>query len=290
MNGDFGQIEAVSSDWVANRLLVVANRELMQIPLDGRVKIIQSNEYKHGLKLGFQDGSLISPKKLVSLSPGAQDAKQLVFDPFANTAYLLTKNGSLFSIGLNNGTESNMALNFDCLRSQTITAVVGEFNWNRPSSPLIYALTWNGMIAIQPTENTCADVNVNWSLLGEKGQKSTSLFTVADKLFIFVTSTELLVYNRRLDNVFQIPIQNSPLRQILAASQSSQPYPDRNCFMLPPPNGINFTIKNEGRTGSIIDVREPTIVNGECKKISFPQTQYELHFKKRDSDKAIIVI
>lgn len=43
-----------------------------------------------------------------------------------------------FSIDLNNNTETNLALTLDCLRSQTVTAVVAEFVWNKPGSPLIY--------------------------------------------------------------------------------------------------------------------------------------------------------
>lgn len=53
-------------DWVANRLLLVANHELMQITLDN-----------------LKQGSIITPKKIQSLSAGAQDAKQLMFDPFS---------------------------------------------------------------------------------------------------------------------------------------------------------------------------------------------------------------
>lgn len=77
-----------------------------------------------------------------------------------------------------------MALRLECLQSQTVTAMVGEFIWNRAVSPLIYALTWNGMLAINPATTLptssgngigsssstasakCSDVNVNWTLFG----------------------------------------------------------------------------------------------------------------------------
>lgn len=63
---------------------------------------------------------------------------------------MLTKNGSLFSINFNqNGSESNLALELNCLKSQTVTSIVGQFEWNRAVSPKIFALTWNGMIAIK---------------------------------------------------------------------------------------------------------------------------------------------
>lgn len=62
-----------------------------------------------------------------------------------STAYLLSKNGSLFSLDLANGTETNLDLLLNCLKSQTVTSVGAEFTWNRAASPLIYALTWNGM-------------------------------------------------------------------------------------------------------------------------------------------------
>lgn len=75
------------------------------------------------------------------------------------------------------------------------------------------------MVSFQPEHYSCSDVNVNWTLFGAgcfyyfcvpllqtdlifpntgKGQKSISLFTVADKLFIFVTAGELFVYDRLL--------------------------------------------------------------------------------------------
>ena len=67
--GDFvqQQIDAMTSDWVANRLLLVGNRALMQIQLD---------------QLQQDSATTISPKRLFQLSMGAQDAKQLIFDPF----------------------------------------------------------------------------------------------------------------------------------------------------------------------------------------------------------------
>lgn len=65
MNVDFSEIEAMASDWVADRLLVVANHELLQIPLETLDTL-----------------SVVTPKKLFTLSSGAQDAKELVFDPF----------------------------------------------------------------------------------------------------------------------------------------------------------------------------------------------------------------
>lgn len=75
--------------------------------------------------------------------------KKLIVYCFS-TAYLLTKNGSLFSIDFNhNGLESNLALKLNCLKSQTVTSIVGQFEWNRAVSPKIFALTWNGMIAIK---------------------------------------------------------------------------------------------------------------------------------------------
>ena len=56
----------MAADWVANRLLLVGNRELLQIQLDQ----LQ------------QDSATITPKRIFQLSIGSQDAKQLVFDPF----------------------------------------------------------------------------------------------------------------------------------------------------------------------------------------------------------------
>lgn len=56
----------------------------------------------------------------------------------------------MFSIDFNrNGSESNLALELNCLKSQTVTSIVGQFEWNRAVSPKIFALTWNGMIAIK---------------------------------------------------------------------------------------------------------------------------------------------
>lgn len=158
---------------------------------------------------------------------------------------------------------------------------------------------------------------------------------MADKVFIFFTANELLIYDRGTGIVSHpVPITNLPLRQILAASQSSQPYPgnflsvknyilkfnklfyiDRSCFVLPPPNNVNFTVKNNGRTGAVIDIRsdvqsfitqststinlninsEPGLnnniitnnnnANNNCPNISFPPTQYEVQFRKCNAEK-----
>uniref|UniRef100_A0AC34FRQ2 Uncharacterized protein n=1 Tax=Panagrolaimus sp. ES5 TaxID=591445 RepID=A0AC34FRQ2_9BILA len=66
LNTEFSQIEAVTSDWVANRLLFVAGHDIFQIVLDT-----------------FDSLSVATPQKVFSLSTGAQDAKQLLFDPFS---------------------------------------------------------------------------------------------------------------------------------------------------------------------------------------------------------------
>uniref|UniRef100_A0A914C3G4 receptor protein-tyrosine kinase n=1 Tax=Acrobeloides nanus TaxID=290746 RepID=A0A914C3G4_9BILA len=273
INGDFSEIEAMASDWVANRLLIIANHQIMQISLET-----------------FQSSTVVTPKKLFSLSSGAQEAKQLLFDPFINTAYLLTKNGSLFSLDLAKGTEQNLGLSLDCLKSQTVTSMMSAFAWNRPASPLIYALTWNGLITIDPTASNsskiCLEINppIEWSKFGEKGLKAITLFSIADKFYVFVTSSELLIYDKMSTSITPIPIVNPPLKQILAVSQSSQPYPDRSCFVLPSSSNINFTVKNEGRSGALVEIQEPKIPNN-CQNISFPPTQYEIYFKKKDSDK-----
>lgn len=65
MNVVFSEIQTMASDWVSNRLLIVANHELLQIPLESLDSL-----------------SVVTPKKLFTLSSGAQDAKELVFDPF----------------------------------------------------------------------------------------------------------------------------------------------------------------------------------------------------------------
>jgi hypothetical protein len=76
---------------------------------------------------------------------------------------LLSKNGSLFSLNLNKQQEDNLGLHLDCLKSQTVTAIVGEFVWNKPASPILYALTWNGMITIDPLTMKCSEVNIDWA-------------------------------------------------------------------------------------------------------------------------------
>ena len=134
-----------------------------------------------------------------------------------------------------------MALTVPCLASQTVawmmtgrifeiaqfsTTKFLEFAWNRAASPKIYALTWNGMLIVDVEENyNCSEYRIDWNKFGEKGLKSMSAFAIADKLFVFVTSTEMLIYGT--ESIGQIPISNPPLRQILAVSQSSQPYPGR---------------------------------------------------------------
>ncbi|KAI3417549.1 hypothetical protein GPALN_013269 [Globodera pallida] len=275
--GEVSQIDAMAADWVANRLLLVGKRELTTIHLDQ-----------------LQDSpSTVLLKKLFPLSLGAQDAKQLVYDPFTNTAYLLTKNGSLFALDLNRGIESNLELTTGCLRQKTITSIVGEFVWNKAASPQLYALTWNGLIELKlNSDNNCPDINVNWSLFGETGLKAISLFTVADKVLVFATPNDLLVYDRQTAAVSQFPSPSPPIRQLLAVSQSSQPFPNRDCFQLPPASQISFNVKNEGRTGAVVEVHELQLQKdaqqqqpNECVNVSQPITQYDVHFRKRGTDK-----
>lgn len=57
--------------------------------------------------------------------------------------------------------------------------------------------------------------------------KSISSFAITDKLFVFVTSTELIAYDLVSSSVAPIAIPDVPLKQILVASQSSQPYPGK---------------------------------------------------------------
>ncbi|CAK5124528.1 unnamed protein product [Meloidogyne enterolobii] len=272
----------MTSDWVANRLLLVGNRALMQIQLD---------------QLQQDSATTISPKRLFQLSMGAQDAKQLIFDPFTNTAILLTKNGSLLALNLNNGTETNLELTTGCLKQKTITSIVGEFIWNRAASPQLYALTWNGLMELKLGSDNCPEVNVNWEMFGERGLKAISLFAVADKVFVFATPTDLLVYDRLSASVSQFPIPNPPLKQLLTVSQSSQPFPDRNCFQLPSVSSVDVVVKNDGRTGAVVELPEPKRDEKdenfklpiECQNISQPQTQYELHFRKRGTEKEKII-
>lgn len=93
IGGEIRKVDAVTSDWVANRLLFVSSARVLQLSLDA-----------------IQSFSVITPRRIMNLSSGAGEAKQLLFDPFSNTAFLLTKNGSLFALDLNLGTEENMAL------------------------------------------------------------------------------------------------------------------------------------------------------------------------------------
>lgn len=59
--------------------------------------------------------------------------------------------------------------------------------------------------------------------------------------------------------------------------------------MLPSPSNINFTVKNEGYSGALLEITEPTVPNN-CNNISFPPTQYEVHFRKKGSEKLKNVI
>ncbi|CAI5452473.1 unnamed protein product [Caenorhabditis angaria] len=266
IGGDVTRIDAMTSDWVGHRLLFVAGTVLYQLPLEP-----------------FLSTSLLNPHKVMQISSAATDAKQLTYDPFKNTAYLLTKNGSLFALDLNSKTESNLALTISCLAAQTITWMQTEFTWNRAVSPKIYALTWNGLLYVDLAEDyQCNEVRIDWTKFGEKGIKAISSFAISDKLFAFVTSSEMLIYGR--DMITPIPITNPPLKQILAASQSSQPYPDRSCFELPSSKGIVFSIVNEGKTGAFLEVTKSTLPSA-CTDVSMPQTQYEIYFTRKNTDK-----
>lgn len=67
-------------------------------------------------------------------------------------------------------------------------------------------------------------------------------------------------------------------------SQSSQPYADRACFTLPSLSKLNFTVKNEGQTGAIVEVNEPQTTLESCAKISTPQTQYQIQFRQLNTE------
>ncbi|CAJ0589937.1 unnamed protein product [Cylicocyclus nassatus] len=244
IGGDVSRVDALTSDWVGNRLLLVSGQALYQLVLDD-----------------FKDSSSsLMPRKLIDLTTGATDAKLLTFDPFKNTAYLLTKNGSLFSLNLSRSHEKNLAL---------------------ASSPKIYALTWNGLVMIDVEENNkCNEVRIDWNKFGGRGLRAMSAFAIADKVFVFVTSSEMLIYGKEVT----IPIEFPPLRQILAVSQSSQPYPDRSCFILPSSAGIQFNVANEGKTGAFVEMSKPPPTN-VCHGISLPQTCYDVYFTRKNSDK-----
>ncbi|KHJ98837.1 fibronectin type III domain protein [Oesophagostomum dentatum] len=94
-----------------------------------------------------------------------------------------------------------------------------------------------------------------------------SAFAIADKLFVFVTSSEMLIYGK--ETVIPIPIAYPPLRQILAVSQSSQALP---------------SIVNEGKTGAFLEVSKPPPPS-MCHGISLPQTHYEVYFTRKNTDK-----
>uniref|UniRef100_F1KQA4 receptor protein-tyrosine kinase n=1 Tax=Ascaris suum TaxID=6253 RepID=F1KQA4_ASCSU len=267
IGGEVSAVDAVISDWLGNRLLFVSSGHLMQIGLDG-----------------VQGLTVVTPRRLMDLSPGAGDAKQLLYDPFTNTAYLLTKNGSLFALYLTKGEEENLALRLDCLKSETITSMMSEFAWNRAISPAIYVLTWNGMLRVDITSSKCEEIHFDWAKFGEKGLKSVSSFAIADKLFVFVTSSELIVYELSSSSATPVPVAGAPFKQVLAVSQSSQPYPDRSCFALPESSDIKFTVENEERSGAIVTINEPPLPNS-CPGVSVPPTQYEIHFKRQGTDK-----
>jgi hypothetical protein len=103
----------------------------------------------------------------------------------------------------------------------------------------------------------------------------------------------LLVYDRSGGTVSQFPIPNPPLKQLLAVSQSAQPFPNRDCFQLPSPAQSTFTVQNEGRTGAIVELaepkRDPAQIPPECANISQPQIQFEIHFRKKGSDKEKLI-
>uniref|UniRef100_A0A0M3J1I1 Tyrosine-protein kinase receptor n=1 Tax=Anisakis simplex TaxID=6269 RepID=A0A0M3J1I1_ANISI len=193
------------------------------------------------------------------------------------TAYLLTKNGSLFSLDMTKRTEQNLALRLECLKSETVSSMMSEFAWNRAASPAIYVLTWNGMLRVDVITMKCAEIAFDWTKFGENGLKSVSSFAIADKLFVFVTSAELIVYELSTSTATPIPVPGSPFKQVLAVSQSSQPYPDRSCFALSEPPDVNFCVVNF----LTLALQHSLFVQG----VSVPATQYELHFKRKDSDK-----
>lgn len=68
--------------------------------------------------------------------------------------------------------------------------------------------------------------------LSEKGPKSILSFAIADKLYIFVTSSALVVYELGSSSATPIAINGSPLKQILVATQSAQPFPGMYMYYL----------------------------------------------------------
>ncbi|CAJ0586116.1 unnamed protein product, partial [Mesorhabditis spiculigera] len=267
LTGDFPPIVAMASDWVGFRLLLLMGKALYQVTLDP-----------------FLSSAILAPKKLADLSLGSSDPKQLTYDPFTSTAFILTLNGSIFSYDLAKGVERNLAHTVLCLATETVTWMTTEFTWNRPASPKIYALTWNGILEIE-LDGRCGELkSIDWTKFGERGLKSLNAFSIADKMFVFSSPTELLLYNPTDTSIHPIPIPHPPLRQILAASQSSQPYPDRKCFSLPASSQISFSVHNEGRTGAAVRIDRPPVVPA-CSAISLPTTVYDIFFNRTDKSR-----
>uniref|UniRef100_A0A914WSJ0 Fibronectin type-III domain-containing protein n=1 Tax=Plectus sambesii TaxID=2011161 RepID=A0A914WSJ0_9BILA len=266
IKGDVGQVLGMASDWLANRLLVVGNGNIYRIDLDD-----------------LKSASLVMPRKLLALSSSARDAKDLLFDPFTNTAYILTTSNALIAVDLHTSTEENLSVTIDCLKEKPLKAIAAEFIWNSPKSPFIYALSSTGLIHFNPTAKECTDVEVDWSQI-TGGIDAVSSLSLADKDLIFGTPTGVTLYNSTSQKSSDVPAKNAPFKSILAVSQASQPYPDRSCFELPPGGDIDFSVKNRGRSGAIVTVTPPTTA-AACQDLSLPQTEYEVLFKRRDSEK-----
>ena len=161
---------SMTSDWVANRLLLVGNQALLQIPLEN-----------------FPSQSVVVPKQLITLSVGAQDAKQLTFDPFTKCARRLAAAAAAATrhahartlqhrlparaqrltvqpqpqpkargeLGppprlpqVANGHRHPKYVRITVLHRRAHASAAGEFVWNRPSSPTIYALTVGGRMKV----------------------------------------------------------------------------------------------------------------------------------------------
>uniref|UniRef100_A0A158R4X9 receptor protein-tyrosine kinase n=1 Tax=Syphacia muris TaxID=451379 RepID=A0A158R4X9_9BILA len=272
--GNIAEVDAIISDWVANRLLFISGGNLLQLFLD---------------LLDNSSVSVFTPRQVMNLSLSVGDAKQLLFDPFNNTAYLLTKNGSLFALYLNKNMEENLAVRFNCLKTETVTAMVSNFIWNRAVLDSIVVLTWNGLSRLNFASSACEIIDIDDSIFGERKLKAVLSFGVFGTKYLFTTSTSVIEYDGNTKQAIPIEVSGVPLKQILIATQSSQPYPDRSCFVYPDNIITKFTIMNEQKTGAEVNIKQPALPS-DCPAISLPPTQYEIRFKRKDTDKVTSIL
>lgn len=57
-------------------------------------------------------------------------------------------------------------IRLECLKSETVSSMMGDFAWNLATLSAVYVLTWNGMMRVDLTSSKCEEIKFVWDKFG----------------------------------------------------------------------------------------------------------------------------